>query len=76
MVKLVIIAAILPSAAWWWTTDFSQAAKSEPGAYACYLSGDLSSAGCVARSPAYLMSRLNDAHEITEISHWGQSLHD
>ena len=76
MVKLAIIAAILSAAAWWRTTDFSQAAISEPGAYACYLSGDLPSAGCLARSPAYLVSRSNDAREITEILHWDQSLHD
>jgi hypothetical protein len=31
MVKLAIIAAILPAAAWWRTTEFSQAAISEPG---------------------------------------------
>ena len=76
MVKLAIIAAILPAAAWWRTTEFSQAAISEPGAYACYLPGDLPSAGCLARSRAYLVSRSNDAREITEISHWDQSLHD
>jgi hypothetical protein len=35
MVKLAIFAAILPAAASWWTTDFSQAAISEPGAYVC-----------------------------------------
>jgi hypothetical protein len=74
MVKLAIIAAILPGTAWWWATDFSQAAISEPGAYACYLSGDLSSAGCLARSPAYLAWRSNDAREITEIPHSGPVL--
>ena len=76
MVKLAIVAAILPAAAWWCTTDFSQAAISEPAAYACYLSGDLPSAGCLARSPAHLVSRSNDAREVTEISHWDRSLHD
>ena len=76
MVKLAIAAAILPAATWWCTIDFSQSAMSEPGAYACYLSGDLPSAGCLARSPTYLVSRSNDAREITEISRWGQSLHD
>jgi hypothetical protein len=74
MVKLAIIAAILPAAAWWRSTDFSQAAISEPGVYACYLFGDLPSAGCLA--PAYLVSRSIDAREITKISHWDQSLHD
>jgi hypothetical protein len=70
MAKLAIVAAILPAVAWWCTTDLSQAAISEPAAYACYLSGDLPSAGCLARSPAYPVSRSNDAREITEISHW------
>ena len=76
MSKLAIVAAILPAAAWGWTTHVAQAAISEPGAYACYLSGELPSAGCLARSPAYLVSRSNDACETTEISHWDQSLHD
>jgi hypothetical protein len=76
MVKLAIVAAILPTVAWWCTTHFAQAAISEPAAYACYLSGDLASAGCLARSPAYLVSRSNDAREVTEISHWDRSLHD
>ena len=76
MFKLAIIAAILPPVAWRCTTHFAQAAISEPAAYACYLSGDLPSAGCLARSPAYLVSRSNDAREITEILHWDQSLHD
>jgi hypothetical protein len=76
MVKLAIVAAILPAVAWWCTTDFPQAAISEPAAYACHLSGDLPSAGCLARSPVYLVSRSDDGREITGISHWGQSLHD
>jgi len=76
MVKLAIVAAILPAVARWCTTDFPQAAMSEPAAYACYLSGDLPSAGCLTRSPVYLMSRANDARDITDISHWGQSLYD
>jgi hypothetical protein len=70
MVKLAIVAAILPTVAWWCTTHFAQAAISEPAAYACYLSGDLPSACCLARSPAYVVSRSNDAREIPEISHW------
>jgi len=36
MVKLAIIAAILPAAAWWGTTHFAQASISEPEAYAFY----------------------------------------
>jgi hypothetical protein len=76
MFKLAIVAVILPAVAWWCTTDFPQAAISEPAGYACYLSGDLPSAGCLARSPAYLVSRSNDAREVTEISHWDRSLHD
>lgn len=76
MFKLAIVAAILPAVAWWCRTRFTQAAISEPAAYACYLSGDLPSAGCLARSPASLVSRSNDARDITEISHWDQSLHD
>jgi hypothetical protein len=59
MVKLAIVAAILPAAAWWWTTNFCQAATSEPAAYALYL----------AKSAAYLTSRSNDARELTDISH-------
>ena len=70
MVKLAIIAAILPAAAWWRTTDFSQAAISEPGAYACYLSGDLPSASGLAKSTAYSVSRSNDTRELTDIPHW------
>jgi hypothetical protein len=73
MFKLAIVAAILPAVAWWCTTHFAQA---EPAAYACYLSGDLPLAGCLVRSPAYLVSRSNDARGITEISHWDQPLHD
>jgi hypothetical protein len=61
MFKLAIVAVILPAVAWWCTTHFAQAAISEPAAYACYLSGGLPSAGCLARSPAYLVSRSNDA---------------
>jgi hypothetical protein len=76
MFKLVIVAAILPAAAWCWTTKFAQAAISEPGAYAFYHPGDLPSASCLAKSAAYLVSRSNDAREITEIVHWDQSLHD
>jgi hypothetical protein len=76
MFKLAIVAAILPAVAWWCTTYFAQAAISEPAAYACYLSGDLPSAGCLARSPAHLVSRSNDAREVAEISHWNRSLHD
>jgi hypothetical protein len=76
MFKLAIVAAMLPAAAWWCTTHFAQAAISEPAAYACYLSGDLPSAGCLARSAAHLVSRSNDAREVTEISHWDRSLHD
>ena len=75
MFKLAIIAAILPAVAWWCATHFAQAAISEPARYACYLSGDLPTAGCLARSPAYLVSRSNDAREITEVSHWDRSLH-
>jgi hypothetical protein len=69
MVKLAIVAAILPAAAWWWTTNFCQAATSEPAAYALYHSGDLPSASCLAKSAAYLTSRSNDARELTDISH-------
>jgi hypothetical protein len=76
MVKLAIVAAILPAVGWWCTTHFARAAISEPAAYACYLSGDLASAGCLARSPAHLVSRSNDAREVTEISHWDRPLHD
>ena len=76
MFKLAIVAAILPAVAWWRTTHFAQTAISEPAAYACYLSGDLPSAGCLARLPAYLVSRSNDAREVAEISHWDRSLHD
>ena len=70
MVKFAIVAAILPAAAWWWTTDFSQAAIAEPGAYAFYQSGDLPSASCPAKSAAYLVSRSNETRELTDISHW------
>ena len=70
MVKLAIVAAILPAAAWWWTTDFSQAPISEPGAYAFFQSGDLPSASCLAKSAAYLVPRSNDPRELTDISHW------
>ena len=70
MVKLAIIAAILPAAAWWGTTDFPQAAASEPAAYAFYQSGDLPSASCLKKSAAYLASRSNDTRELTDISHW------
>jgi hypothetical protein len=76
MVKLTVVAAILPAVAWWCTTYFAQAAISEPAAYACYFSGDLPSAGCLARSPARLVSLSNDTRELTEISHLDQSLHD
>jgi hypothetical protein len=69
MFKLAIT-AILPAAAWWGTTHFAQAAISEPGAYALYHSGDLPSASCLAKSAAYLVSRSNDARELTDISHW------
>jgi hypothetical protein len=65
MFKLAIVAAILPAAAWCWTTHFAQAAISEPDAYAFYHSGDLPSAGCLAKSAAYLVTR-----ELTDISHW------
>jgi len=75
MVKLEIVAAIVPAATWWYTTDCSQSAISEPVRMR-FFSGDLPSAGCLARSPTYLVSRSNDAREITEISHWSQSLHD
>jgi hypothetical protein len=47
MFKLAIVAAILPAVAWSCTTHFAQAAISERAAYACYLSGDLPSAGCL-----------------------------
>jgi len=70
MVKLAIVAAILPAAAWWWTTDSSQAAMSEPAAYAFYHPGDLPSASCLTKSAAYLVSRSNDVRELTDISHW------
>jgi len=70
MVKLAIVAAILPAAAWWGTVDFSQAAISEPGAYAFYHPGDLPSASCLAISAAHLVSRSNDARGLTDISHW------
>ena len=76
MVKLAIVAAALLAVFGGGQSVFAQAAISEPGAYVCYLSGDLPSAGCLARSPAYLVSRSNDAREITEILHWDQSLHD
>ena len=76
MFKLAIVAAILPAVAWWCTTHFTQAAISEPAAYACYSSGDLPSVGCLAGSPVYLVSRSNEAREITEVSQWEQSLHD
>ena len=66
MFKLAIVAAILPAVAWWRTTHFAQAAISEPAAYACFPSGDLPSAGCLARSPAYLVSHSNDARALTE----------
>ena len=51
MVKLAIVAAILPAAAGWWTTEFAQAAISEPDPYALYHCGDLPSASCLAESP-------------------------
>jgi hypothetical protein len=70
MVKLAIVAAILPASAWWWTTDFSQAAISEPSAYAFYQPGDLLSASCPAKSAACLVSRSNDVRELTDSSHW------
>ena len=70
MVKLAIVAVILPAAAWLGTVDFSQAAISEPGAYAFYHPGDLPSASCLAKSTAYLVSRSNDTRELTDISHW------
>ena len=76
MFKLAIVATILPAVVWWCTAHFAQPAIPETAAYACYLSGDLPSAGCLARSPAYLASRSNDAREITEISYWEQALHD
>ena len=76
MFKLAIVATTLLAGFGGGPPVFAQAAISEPGAYACYLSGDLPSAGCLARSPAHLVSRSNDASEITEISHWDQSLHD
>jgi hypothetical protein len=69
MVKLAIVAVILPAAAWWETTDFSQAAMSEPAAYALYHSGDLASASCAAKSAAYPTSRSNDARELNDISY-------
>jgi len=50
MLKLAIVAAILPAAAWWRTTHFAEAAISEPGAYALYQAGDLPSASCLAKS--------------------------
>lgn len=70
MLKLAIVAAILPAAAWWWTTHFAEAAISEPGAYTFYQAGDLPSASCLAKSAAYLVSRSNNARELTDISHW------
>jgi hypothetical protein len=70
MSKLAIVATALVAVLGGGQPVFAQAAISEPGAYAFYHPGDLPSACCLAKSAAYLVSRSNDARELTDDSNW------